>query len=65
MTSEHPVADRFSPIFSNAVAAPAAAGQPVTSPTAEQKRSIQKRSEPDGDHHLTFVDLDDSAVVRG
>lgn len=65
VTSLHPNSNRtpspaaftggFSPLFSNATAAyalPAHKADPA---------SAQKRSEPNGDHHLRFVDLDDAA----
>jgi len=58
--SRHTAADGFLPLFSEAAAGHHAAVHVVEKPTAEQKRSIQQRSEPNGDHHLKFIDLDDS-----
>lgn len=59
--SRHTSADGFSLLFSEAAAAQHAPIDTFDKPTAEQKRAIQQRSEPNGDHHLTFVDLADSA----
>ncbi len=59
VSSQHSPSGGFSPLFSNATSNQVEARQQVGVPTEEQKRSTQKRSEPDGDHHLKFVDLDD------
>ena len=64
MTSPHTASDGFSPLFSNATTDHTAPGQHIDRPTAEQKRHTQERSEPNGDHHLAFIDLDDSAPAR-
>lgn len=60
----HTAPDGFSPLFSNATTDHTPAGLHVAQPTAEQKHATRKRSEPNGDHHLAFVDLDDSVPVR-
>jgi len=59
VTSQHPDSqhncDSFSPVFSNATADHASPAHRADAASA------QKRSEPNGDHHLSFVDLADSA----
>lgn len=59
--TRHTSADGFSPLFSEAANAHTPPGQYIDQPTDEQKRAIQQRSEPNGDHHLKFFDLADSA----
>jgi len=61
VTSPHSAPNGFSPLFSNATTDHASPVQHSQGQTAELKRSIQKRSEPNGDHHLTFIDVSDSA----
>ncbi|MET3807069.1 hypothetical protein ABIB25_004091 [Nakamurella sp. UYEF19] len=56
MTSQHHASDGFSPLFSNATSEHASRTHQPSDPT-----SAQKRSEPNGDHHLKFVDPADSA----
>ena len=56
MTSSHPAPDNYSPAFSNATSE-----QHSTAPRSTDAAATQKRSERNGDHHLTFLDLDDSA----
>ncbi|SDP26593.1 hypothetical protein SAMN04515671_3474 [Nakamurella panacisegetis] len=55
MTSQHSSSDGFSPLFSNVTASP-------TTPAQDRSdtSTTRKRSEPNGDHHLTFLDLADS-----
>ncbi len=61
VNSQHsPTPDTFSPMFSNAAAEHASPGRYANEPTSEQKRSAQQRSEPNGDHHLMFLDVADS-----
>ncbi len=59
VTSQHSASDDFSPMFSNAASEHASSTHNVT-----DAASAQKRSEPNGDHHLTFVDPLDSPPTR-
>lgn len=56
VTSQHSASDGFSPLFSNATA-----DQASPTHSATDAASTRKRSEPNGDHHLTFIDPLDSA----
>ncbi|MDQ2737816.1 MAG: hypothetical protein M3Y35_04160 [Actinomycetota bacterium] len=57
MTSPYIDSASFSPLFSNVTTE-------QSSPTEHHQdaAAVRKRSEPDGDHHLTFLDLADSAA---
>jgi hypothetical protein len=57
VASPHIASDSFSPLFSNVTTEQSSPMRLVRDATA-----ARKRSEPDGDHHLTFVDLADSAA---
>lgn len=59
MNFPHSAPDTFSPLFSNATAEHASPAPHANEPTSEQKRFTQQRSEPNGDHHLMFLDLAD------
>jgi hypothetical protein len=51
VTSQHSASTGYSPLFSNATTDHASPTPPVN-----DTASTQKRSEPNGDHHLTFID---------
>ena len=56
MNSSRTAPDGYSPLFSNATA-----DQHSSAPRSTDAAATRKRSERNGDHHLTFLDLDDSA----
>jgi hypothetical protein len=59
VTSQYSASDSYSPMFSNATTENASSTHRVT-----DDASAQKRSEPDGDHHLTFIDPLDPAYAQ-